>query len=232
MAEISVGKGQSAVTVVLRRSARARRMSLRVSGLDGRVTLTVPERTSTREARAFAESQGTWIAAAQARVPRPRKAGEAATLPFEGRVLSLERRPLRAVRLDGDADRLLVPEGPGAGRAIRRYLMLAARQRLAAAAAAHAVRFGREVAGIALRDTRSRWGSCSTAGRLSFSWRLIMTPPAVLDYVALHEAAHLVHMNHGPRFWGLVEEACPDYRRHRDWLRAEGPGLHAWDFDD
>jgi predicted metal-dependent hydrolase len=90
---------------------------------------------------------------------------------------------------------------------------------------------GRQAAAVSLRDARSRWGSCSAQGRLSFSWRLAMAPPEVLDYVAGHEAAHLVEMNHGPRYWEAVEKIMPDYRRHRAWLKREGRKLHGFRFE-
>ena len=96
------------------------------------------------------------------------------------------------------------------------------------AARAYARRVGRRVERIALRDTRSRWGSCSTTGTLSFSWRLAMAPDAVLDYVAAHEVAHLRHMNHGAEFWELVETLDPDFRRSEDWLKREGLSLRRY----
>jgi hypothetical protein len=88
------------------------------------------------------------------------------------------------------------------------------------------------VARITLRDTRSRWGSCTADGALMYSWRLILAPPSVLDYVAAHEAAHLVEMNHSARFWALVERLCPDWQAERAWLRREGAALQAWRFRD
>ena len=90
---------------------------------------------------------------------------------------------------------------------------------------------GRRAVSVSLRDTRSRWGSCSAQGRLSFSWRLAMAPPEVLDYVAGHEAAHLVEMSHGQRYWEVVERIMPDYRRHRAWLKREGRKLHGFRFE-
>jgi predicted metal-dependent hydrolase len=83
---------------------------------------------------------------------------------------------------------------------------------------------------ISLRDTRSRWGSCSAEGRLMYSWRLIMAPPSVLDYVAAHEVAHLVQMNHSEAFWAVVQGLYPGWQRQRDWLRHQGGALHVWDF--
>ncbi|MEL6794525.1 MAG: SprT family zinc-dependent metalloprotease, partial [Pseudomonadota bacterium] len=95
------------------------------------------------------------------------------------------------------------------------------------AAAALGTGYGR----ISMRDPKGRWGSCSAKGDLNFSWRLAMAPPAVLDYVAVHEAAHLREMNHGPQFWALVERLRPDWRVQRNWLREEGAALHRFRFD-
>ncbi len=105
-----------------------------------------------------------------------------------------------------------------------------ARDRLVAACDGHAARLGRGYRSLTLRDTRSRWGSCSAAGGLMFSWRLILAPPEILDYVAAHEVAHLAEMNHSPAFWRVVAGLCPDYARHRAWLRKHGQTLHAYDF--
>jgi predicted metal-dependent hydrolase len=106
-----------------------------------------------------------------------------------------------------------------------------ARDRLAAACDRHAQRLGRRPAALVLRDTRSRWGSCSAQGVLMFSWRLAMAPPAVLDYVAAHEVAHLAEMNHSRAFWATVARLLPDHAAPRAWLRAEGGALHRWRFD-
>ena len=84
-----------------------------------------------------------------------------------------------------------------------------------------------KAASITLRDTTSRWGSCSTTGALNFSWRIVLAPPAVLDYLAAHEVAHLREMNHSDAFWALVADICPDYEAQKAWLRAHGSGLHA-----
>ena len=94
----------------------------------------------------------------------------------------------------------------------------------------YAERLGCAAGPVALRDTRSRWGSCTSDGRLGFSWRLAMAPAEVLDYVAAHEAAHLVEMNHSRRYWALLEDVLPDHARHRAWLRHEGRRLHAFSF--
>lgn len=78
---------------------------------------------------------------------------------------------------------------------------------------------------ITIRDQKTRWGSCSAKGTLSFNWRLMLAPPAVLDYVVVHELCHLTHMDHSKAFWSLVESICPDYRTHRKWLKDHGQEL-------
>ena len=105
-----------------------------------------------------------------------------------------------------------------------------AQARLAAASDRHAATLGRPFTAIALRDTRSRWGSCTADGRLMYSWRLAMAPPEVLDDVAAHEVAHLAHMDHSPRFWSVVETLCPGWPAHRRWLREHGGALQGWQF--
>jgi predicted metal-dependent hydrolase len=112
------------------------------------------------------------------------------------------------------------------------FLRREARRDLEAAVTRHAAAVGRKVQGLALRDTRSRWGSCSGRGTLSFSWRLIMAPSHVLDYLAAHECAHLVHMDHSAAFWSVVERLMPDMARAEAWLKAHGPSLHRYGAPD
>jgi len=124
-----------------------------------------------------------------------------------------------------------VPEG-ATGARVQAFLKLRARDQLAAASDHYAQSLGRSYARLSLRDTRSRWGSCSSKGTLMYSWRLVMAPPAVLNYVAAHECAHLVEMNHSAAFWAIVAELMPDYATHRLWLRENGDRLHRVSFDD
>ncbi len=213
----------------LRRSRRARRLTLRVSSHDGRVTLTMPPRVSEAEARAFAEERRDWIETALERIQPIVSVGEGAAFPLEGRMGT----PMPGVgpRPWLESDVLHLP-AKAPGRAAKAYLRHLARDRLAEAADRRAAELGETYTRLDLRDTRSRWGSCSVAGRLMFSWRLVMAPPEVLDYVAAHEVAHLKRMDHSPAFWGLVEGLCPDWRDHRDWLRQEGGALQAYRFED
>jgi predicted metal-dependent hydrolase len=215
------------VTVELRRSARARRLSLRVSSLDGRVTLTVPKGTPERVARAFAEEKARWLQDAVGRVALPVPVVIGAELPVEG-------RPHRIVAGAGRAARL----GPGTieappgreGPVIETLCKQIARNRLDTAVAGYASDLGRPYGRITLRDTRSRWGSCSSAGNLMFSWRLALAPAPVLRYVAAHEVAHLAHMDHSAAFWATCRALCPETDDHRGWLRTHGSRLHSYQF--
>lgn len=219
--------------ITLRRSARARRYSLRVSRVDGRVTLTLPLRASTREALAFAQEHEGWIRSALADLPTGRGIAADGTVPVAG----IERQITpAAVNVPGiDGHRLLIPQrllapGRAAGPGVAACLKAMARAQLMEVCDRHTAVLGRGYSAIVLRDTRSRWGSCSTDGRLMFSWRLIMAPPEVMDYVAAHEVAHLAEMNHSPAFWAHVGRLVPDYRAHRGWLRTHGAMLHRVDF--
>lgn len=216
--------------IVLRRSARARRMTLRVPRDGGDPVLTLPPRVPLAEGRAFVLSRADWLAQARAAVPAPLVPAPGMMFPVEGRLLRIAGADLRMARVEGD--QLLVPRLAAAGPVLRVFLKHLAHQRLRMACTRHAAALGRSYRIIALRDTRSRWGSCSVDGRLMFSWRLSMAPPEVLDYVAAHEVAHLAHMDHSPRFWAAVEALMPQWRTRRDWLRRHGNELMLWRFRD
>ena len=219
--------GSPEVEVRLRWSAQARRLSQRVSRMDGRETLSVPPGISLGTAEAFLRRKAGWVRghlAAQAPVERPQLG---ALVPVEGRVRRIAAAQGRP-RLAGDA--LEVNPSREVAPQVAAVLKALARDRLAAACDAHAARLNRRYAALVLRDPRTRWGSCSSAGRLMFSWRLVMAPPEVLDYVAAHEVAHLVEMNHSPAFWAQVARICPDHARHRAWLRDRGADLHRMRF--
>ncbi|WP_417241938.1 M48 family metallopeptidase [Celeribacter sp.] len=222
-------EGAPPVRVALRRSAQARRLSLRVSRLDGRVTLTMPRHVPEREAVAFVREKEMWLRRqldCQTPVRRP---AFGVTIPVLGDPLEITRGTGRTARVDAGC--LVVPGGEDMLTArITAYLKLQARTRLREASDHYAKALGVSFGKITIRDTRSRWGSCTSDGNLMYSWRLVMAPEVVLDYVAAHEVAHLLEMNHSAAYWANVARVCPDYRRHRDWLRVHGQELHAWDF--
>jgi predicted metal-dependent hydrolase len=214
--------GSPAVQVKLRRSPRARRLSLRVSGVDGRVTLSLPQAVPLASAREFLDRQADWVRGHLADRPTPWTPRVGGVIPVGGRDLPIVAGPRSRLR----AGRAEVRDGRPAGPQLAGLLKAQARVDLAAACDRFAARLGRPYSALVLRDTRSRWGSCSSTGRLMFSWRLVMAPPEVLDYVAAHEVAHLAEMNHGKAFWAEVARLCPDYAPRRRWLRDHGAVLH------
>ncbi|UWQ92063.1 M48 family metallopeptidase [Rhodobacteraceae bacterium M382] len=219
--------GNPPVPLALRRSGRARRISLRVSQLDGRVTLTVPKGVADREALEFAESKADWIRGHLAKHPGIEVLGYGSQLPIEGDMRTVV--PIAGRRVVLSETTVGVP-GQEPGIRLQAFLKQAARDRLAGASDRYAARLGATYSRITLRDTRSRWGSCSSQGALMYSWRLILAPPEVLDYVAAHEVAHLSEMNHSAAFWAKLESLYGDYRPARDWLRREGGALHRFQF--
>lgn len=226
--------GTPPIAIAIQRHAQARRYTLRVDRARGQVRLTLPPRGSVAEAARFAESREGWLRRQLAEVPPVRVVAAGAALPVFGaerRIVAV--RGLRSARLG--ASTIEVAEAAvrsgRVGAQVAALLKAQLRLFMAEACAGHAAALGVAFSQIALRDPRRRWGSCSADGRLMFSWRLAMAPAAVADYVAAHEVAHLVELNHGPRFWALVERLDPDHAAARDWLRGQGAALHAWDFE-
>ncbi|MDA9980185.1 M48 family metallopeptidase [Yoonia sp.] len=223
-------EGNPPIDVTLRHSPRAKRLSLRVSRLDGRVTLTLPQRTPAREGVSFLQSKEGWLRGHLADLRPATHVQIDSEVPFRGALFKVIAGS-RARAIVG-TDAIQVSQNKPAGPQVKAVFRHHARNALAEASDRYAHALGRTYARLSIRDTRSRWGSCSAQGTLMYSWRLIMAPPAVLDYVAAHEVAHLVEMNHQPAFWDVVASICPDYAEHRAWLRAYGDSLHRVSFDD
>jgi len=223
-------EGNPPVEVLVRRSARVRRLSLRLSRLDGRATLTLPTRVTMREGTAFVREREAWLRKHLDGIAPEQQVQIGGTVLFGGMAVPVVGGDVKRARLVNNA--LMVPDDPAkAGVRVAAFLKLQARDALAAASDRYAAALGKPYGRISLRDTRSRWGSCSSAGDLMYSWRLIMAPPDVLDYVAAHEVAHLQHMDHSDRFWGAVEQIYPNHKACRAWLRENGSSLHRVRFD-
>ena len=220
--------------VRVRRHAQARRYTLRIHAATREVVLTMPPRGSLKAARAFAEKHGGWIAARLGRLPQPSPFAHGTRLPLRGIEHRIEHRHGRRGTVwieNGAADEpLLCVAGaaPHIARRVHDFLKREAKRDLEAASRAAAAQLGVAIKQVSVRDQSSRWGSCSTTGMLSYSWRLILTPPFVLDYLAAHEVAHLVEMNHSRKFWRLVERMCPHVERAKSWLDAHGSDLHRY----
>jgi predicted metal-dependent hydrolase len=212
--------------LVVKRTRRARRVRLRVDARRGDPVLVLPLRMALRDGRAFAESNAAWLRARLEELPPRTPFAPGAAIPILGvaRVLVLDTAARAGVLL---TENMILVGGQHDRFAHRlvAWLKRLARERIVARAAELAARIDRTPGRVGVRDQRARWGSCSRNGDLSFSWRLILAPPEVLDYVVTHEVAHLVHPHHGPRFWRLVERLMPGHETQRRWLDRHGAGL-------
>jgi predicted metal-dependent hydrolase len=224
--------------VRMRRHRQARRYTLRIQAATREVVLTIPPRGSVKEAREFAQKHGSWIAARLGRLPKAAPFSEGVVVPLRGAPHRIvHRRGARGTawtERDGDGQPLLcvAGEAPHVDRRIADFLRREAKRDLEAASRRFADALGVTVKRVAVRDQTSRWGSCSTTGALSFSWRLILAPSYVLEYLAAHEVAHLVEMNHSPKFWRLVDRLCPGHERAKGWLDVHGADLHRYGLPD
>jgi predicted metal-dependent hydrolase len=220
--------------VRLRRHRQARRYTLRIDAPTREVVLTMPPRGSVREAKEFAQKHGGWIAARLKRLPEAAPFAHGVEVPLRGEPHRIvHRRGERGTvwtETDGNGQRLLCVAGepPHVDRRISDFLKREAQRDLDAASRNYAAQIGVSIKRICVRDQSSRWGSCSNTGVLSFSWRLILAPPFVLDYLAAHEVSHLVELNHSPRFWRLVKRIYPQLERAKVWLDANGTDLHRY----
>jgi predicted metal-dependent hydrolase len=229
------------VPVALLRSRRASRYILRVRA--GRqVVLTIPPHGTPTEALRFAEGKRDWIRTALAKMPRNIAFDDGAIIPFKGVPHLVEHREKArgTVWIEPGDPQPLLPEDVHprlcvAGRylhlrrRLRDYFEKEAREALRPCVARHARKLGVKVARIQVRDQKSRWGACSASGTLTFSWRLVMAPPFVIDYLAAHEVAHMREMNHSPAFWRLLHELCAETQRAESWLKTNGRELHRYD---
>ena len=220
--------------VRLRRHRQARRYTLRIQSATREVVLTIPPRGTLKEARDFAQKHGAWIAARLDRLPKAAPFADGVVVPLRGVPHRIVHRPgVRGTvwtETDAGGAQLLCVAGnaPHIDRRISDFLRREAKRSLEAASVRYANALGVRIKRLAVRDQSSRWGSCSTSGALSFSWRLILAPAFVLDYLAAHEVAHLLEMNHSTRFWRLVHKLCPDHERAKVWLDVHGTDLHRY----
>lgn len=230
---LKVALGDDAVEVRLRTHPRARRYTLRVPSNGQIPVLTVPGGGSEPEAMRFLERHGPWLKSRLAERPERIPFEDGASIPIRGQTHFIEHCPGRrgTVWLDEHAgDRLLCVAGDAQhlARRVTDWLRAEARRDLEPAVLSLCETLHARAKSIRIGDPKTRWGSCSTTGRLSFSWRLIMAPPFVLSYLAAHEVAHFKEMNHSARFWRLVRELCSETDRAEAWLKAHGRTLHRY----
>lgn len=229
---ITVRHGDASFDVRVTRHARARRYSLRLSSKTNEIILTLPPRGSLRAAADFATSQGGWIATRIRRVSARTPFADGSMIPLRGVAHRVIHRPAPrgivtdAVDAQGEPIIAVYGETAHVARRLRDFLIRQAKRDLDLAVERHARALGVSARRVSVKDTVSRWGSCSASGNLSFSWRLIMAPPFVLHYLAAHEVAHLKEMNHSHRYWRIVAGLDPRWREAERWLSHEGAKLH------
>ena len=225
---------QAIYPVRVRRHRQARRYTLRIHAATREVILTMPPRGSVREAKEFAQKHGGWIAARLRRLPEAAPFAHGTVLPLRGVQHRIVHRPgvrgtvWSEMSESGEIQLCVAGGAPHIDRRVSDFLRREALRDLEAASQRAAEKLGVTIKRISVRDQSSRWGSCSTTGVLSYSWRLIFAPPFVLDYLAVHEVAHLIEMNHSPRFWRLVNGVCSDANRAKLWLDIHGTDLHRY----
>jgi predicted metal-dependent hydrolase len=217
------------VALSFRSNTRAKRMILRLSRDAVGVVVTVPKRVSRTQAFAFIEKSIPWISKQLERRTPTARLGHGATIPLRGIPHEVRSTSSRRglITIDAAACTINVPgDATHLGRRLQDWLKRLAKADLLQASAKYAEAMGVDFRRISIRDQKSRWGSCSPSGDLSYSWRLVLAPSYVLDYVAAHEVAHRLEMNHGPRFWRLVLKHCPQAREAKQWFKAHGAELH------
>ena len=221
-------------SVAVKRMAQARRFTLRVRSASRDAVLTMPARARFSDAVTFAERHGGWLAVRLARIPEATVLGPDTILPLRGvphRVVHrADKRGTVWVEETESGPEIHVAGDPAfTSRRVRDFLRREAKTDLEAATRRYAAALGVQVTRVTLRDQASRWGSASSTGAISYSWRLILAPPFVLDYLAAHEVAHLREMNHSARFWRIVKDLCPHLEAAKAWLRAHGAQLHRYE---
>ena len=221
--------GEQTLDVVFRRHAQARRLVLRLNMHGTQVQVTVPKGVSRARALDFTERSRSWISSRIASHGGNVHLKPGERIPLRGAEYEIRHIAARRglIAIDEEARLIHVPgDPPHVPRRLLDWLKAEARAELTLATNRYAAMMEVRPARISIRDQRTRWGSCSAGGDLSYSWRLILVPPHVLDYVAAHEVAHLKHLDHSPRFWRLVLTHCPTAGKAKAWLKTHGQSVH------
>jgi predicted metal-dependent hydrolase len=222
--------GGHRVKVRIEVNAKARRLIIRLDERRREAVAVAPTSRQIGAAAAFAAERVDWISSRLQHLPEITRFEDGETIQYRGEEtrITLEGTGRVARIYPGEPRILSVPGEPETTEArVVRFLKKQAKADLTRAVARHCETLRVTITGLSVKDTRSRWGSCTADGKLAFSWRLVMAPPEVLDYVAAHECAHLKEMNHSAKFWALVARCCPDWQRQRAWLRLHGTELQA-----
>lgn len=227
--------GDRMLPLTVRENRRATRITLRIEPGGKALALTIPVGLREYEIEDFLDRHQGWLATRLSKFSTDNPIRPGGSVSLRGVSHRIEhtgslRGLTEAVVVDGKPVLRVSGMEDHLGRRISAFLKKEARRDLELLAARHAAVVRKPIQSVSMKDTRSRWGSCSWDGNLSFSWRIVMAPPVVIDYLAAHEVAHLREMNHGPKFWALCHELCPRMEEARKWLKQHGSQLHALDF--
>lgn len=221
--------GSESLPISIRPDKRAKRITLRFNPWSRDVTVTLPRRVPASEGMEFAQTKKAWLQGLIDQTPKKVPFVCGAVVPFAGKPFDIVHEGGRgtAVRMEGST---LFVRGSAEflPRRLKDWLKKYVQDVIQEKATEKAAAIEAKIRRVTVRDTRSRWGSCSHDGRLSFSWRLVFAPPEVLDYVVSHEVAHLLEMNHSKKFWQVVESLCPEWERASAWLKHNGHTLYIY----
>ncbi len=216
-------------------NARAKRLTLRIDAGGRGLKVTVPPGVHTNAVNSFLKRHNDWLEQRLSKMPNKPKVRPGIKIPVRGVphriVYEPDGRGATRVRRGENGPELIVHgERVHLGRRVADFLKREAKKDIEPLVVKHAGACRKRAKSIRYKDTTSRWGSCSADGNLSFSWRIMMAPPLVIDYLVAHEVGHLVELNHGPKFWKLCEKLCPRTEEAKDWLRRNGGKLQAIEF--
>ncbi len=222
--------------IQIKHSKRARRLALRLDPKERVVNLVIPRGVSLRNAEAFARHHENWIEKCLMDLPHPVPFEDGNIVPVFGikRLITIDYNPdynTTDIKLLRNEIRIVTNKEDPTPRLIR-FLKSIAKEKLTEMSLEKAALVRRRVYGVSIKDTKSRWGSCSEDGKLAFSWRLIFAPPKAMDYVVAHEVAHLVHLNHGASFWRLCRDLSDDFMDGEYWMRNHGHELMSYGHSD
>ncbi|NTE87542.1 M48 family metallopeptidase [Agrobacterium rubi] len=232
-----VDVGGRSVPITITENQRATRITLRIEPGGKALKMTIPYGLHHRDVDDFLDRHNGWLKSRLSKFSDGGSVADGGSISIRGVPHRIEHtgtlRGVTHLATNEDGEAVLRVSGlpEHLGRRISTFLKKEARADLERLVAHHAKSVGRPARSISMKDTRSRWGSCSHEGNLSFSWRIVMAPESVIDYLAAHEVAHLREMNHGPKFWALCEKLCPTTEASKAWLKRNGSQLHAIDFE-
>lgn len=219
--------GEEMLPLVIRRHQRAKRICLRYNPTNHAISLTLPRHTRVSDGLVFLMQKSEWLVQTLHDMPSKKQIKPGVVIPLLGKRVRIKHdAEMRRGWMIRDDTLFVSGERDAFPEHVNAALRKIASQTLTTLALRYGAMIGRRINRVTVRDTRSRWGSCSSTARLSFSYRLIFAPKEVMEYVVAHEVAHLRHMNHSAAFWNCVESICPDYEAAKDWLKLHGKDLY------